>query len=81
MTTVYDWITISAFAALIVLFLHRSDQPGPTGDALWQYLVAACGCALVNWLGNGGRHGLALVSAACLTLFVLRVLRPFPERQ
>jgi hypothetical protein len=50
METPYDWATILVFAGLIVLFLQRSQ--GEERDHLWQYLVAALGCALTNYLGN-----------------------------
>ena len=52
MQTVYDWATMIVFAGLIVLFLQRSQ--GAPRDHLWQYLVAAVGCAATNYLGNEG---------------------------
>ena len=52
MQTVYDWVTMIVFAGLIVLFLQRSQ--GEPRDHLWQYLVAAVGCAATNYLGNEG---------------------------
>ena len=52
MQTVYDWATMIVFAGLIVLFLQRSQ--GEPRDHLWQYLVAAVGCATTNYLGNEG---------------------------
>jgi uncharacterized membrane protein YjjP (DUF1212 family) len=51
--TVYDWVSIAIFAGLVVLFMQRSTQRVQR-DSLWQYLVAAVGCALANWLGNTG---------------------------
>ena len=53
MSTVYDWLTMIVFAGLVVLFLQRSQ--GEARDALWQYLVAAVGCAVTNYLGNEGQ--------------------------
>ncbi|HEX8485488.1 XrtV sorting system accessory protein [Sphingomonas sp.] len=77
MTTIYDWATVAVFAALVVLFLHRSDQIAPPRDSLWQYIVAASGCALVNWLGNDGRHIAATAASLCLIGFILWALTPF----
>lgn len=81
MTTLYDWVTVGVFAGLVVLFLHRSDRLTPPVDALWQYLVAGIGCALVNWLGNGGRHGAALLVALCVGGFIASVLKPFLRKR
>lgn len=77
MQTIYDWLTVGIFCALITLFLHRSVDVDEPRDSLWQYLVASAGCALVNWLGNEGRH-LPALGALALTLgFIHRVLAPF----
>ncbi len=80
MTTIYDWVTVAIFAGLIVLFLDRSDQPTPPRDSLWQYLIAAGGCALVNWLGNSGYIIAALLAGSCLLAFILVILKPFAGR-
>lgn len=77
MTTAYDWITVAVFAGLVVLFLQRSDQATPPRDSLWQYLLAAAGCALVNWLGNEGWHVAAVGALLCLSGFIMLVLKPF----
>lgn len=81
MQTVYDWATMIVFAGLIVLFLQRSQ--GEPRDHLWQYLVAAIGCAGTNYLGNEGlklesmAFQLAAVAAGMATLgFIFFVLRP-----
>ncbi|SEN61187.1 hypothetical protein SAMN05192583_3147 [Sphingomonas gellani] len=79
MTTPYDWLTVAVFAGLIVLFLSRSDADRPR-DSLWQYLVASLGCALVNWLGNGGHAVAALAAGAALAAFILIVLDPLGRR-
>ena len=84
METPYDWITIIVFAGLIVLFLQRSQ--GVARDHLWQYLVAAIGCAGTNYLGNEaiklentGYH-LAAVALGIGTLaFIWFALKPFTE--
>lgn len=76
MNTIYDWVTIGIFAALIVLFLQRSSLPDPP-DRLIHYLIAAVGCAAANYLGNEGLH-LPAAALIVLTLgFVYISLRPF----
>ena len=82
METPYDWLTIIVFAGLIVLFLQRSQ--GVPRDHLWQYLVAAVGCAGTNYLGNealkagGAPYHLAAVALGVSTLaFIWFILQPF----
>ncbi len=82
METPYDWITVIVFAGLIVLFLQRSQ--GEARDHLWQYLVAAVGCAVTNYLGNTGwKEDLSLYHAGAIGLgiatlgFIWYVLQPF----
>ncbi len=84
METPYDWITILVFAGLIVLFLQRSQ--GVARDHLWQYLVAAIGCAATNYLGNEAvklgavNYHVAAVALGLATLiFIWLVLQPFGE--
>lgn len=81
MQTVYDWATMIVFAGLIVLFLQRSQ--GEPRDHLWQYLVAAIGCAATNYLGNEGfrlgeplYHFAAVLLGAATVGFIFVVLRP-----
>jgi hypothetical protein len=82
METPYDWITILVFAGLIVLFLQRSQ--GAARDHLWQYLVAAVGCASTNYLGNEaikagdtGYHMAAIALGIGTIAFIWKVLQPF----
>ncbi len=82
METPYDWITIIVFAGLIVLFLQRSQ--GVARDHLWQYLVAAVGCAVTNYLGNEalkldmiGYHAAAIALGIATLAFIWIVLQPF----
>lgn len=77
MNTSYDWITTAVFAGLLVLFLHRSDQETPPGDALWQYLAAAAGCGSANWLGNGGKDVAAIAVLLGVLAFIALVLKPW----
>lgn len=80
MQTIYDWVTVGVFCGIITLYLHRSVDVDEPRDALWQYLGASAGCALTNWLGNGGHHPIALAAMAATLAFIHYVLRPFrPE--
>ncbi len=62
------------FAGLVVLFLQRSQ--GEARDQLWQYLVAAVGCAGTNYLGNEGYDLIAVALGAATLVFIFVVLRP-----
>jgi hypothetical protein len=74
--TVYDWVTISIFAGLVVLFLQRSVAE-ESSDSIWQYLPAALGCAGANYLGNAGYH-IPAIGLIALTLgYIIYVLKPF----
>lgn len=84
METPYDWVTVIVFAGLIVLFLQRSQ--GVARDHLWQYLVAAVGCAATNYLGNEAiklaqsNYHIAAIALGLATLaFIWIVLQPFGE--
>ena len=86
METIYDWSTIIVFAGLIVLFLQRSQ--GAPRDHLWQYMVAALGCALTNYIGNEAIKDasaplhLGAVALGLSTLgFIWFMLRPFSSDQ
>ena len=76
MSTVYDWITVTIFAGLIVLYLQRSEAENPR-DSLWQYLGASLSCAVANYLGNEGNHMLAAILMVATVGYVLMVLNPF----
>lgn len=76
METIYDWLTVGLFAGLIVLFLQRSSADEPS-DSLIDYLIAATGCAVVNYIGNEEQHLLAGLGLAGLLLFIHLRLRPF----
>jgi hypothetical protein len=82
METPYDWLTIIVFAGLIVLFLQRSQ--GAPRDHLWQYLVAAVGCAVTNYLGNEAiktgewfYHVGAIALGVSTLAFIWFILQPF----
>jgi hypothetical protein len=82
METPYDWLTVMAFAGLIVLFLQRSQ--GEPRDHLWQYMAASIGCAVTNYVGNEAMksgeialHAGAMLLFAGTITFIWRVLKPF----
>jgi hypothetical protein len=79
MSTVYDFVTMAIFAGLIVLFLQRSVGETPEGDHLWQYLVAAVGCAVANYLGNEGYVVPAVIAIGGVLAFIYYILKPFPN--
>jgi hypothetical protein len=73
MNTVSDWVTIIIFAGLVTDFLQQSADENARETPLWQYLVAAAGCALANWLGNSGQ-AIASVAVIAVTLgFIIYV--------
>lgn len=76
METIYDWVTIALFAALIVLFLNRSKMENPP-DRIWDYLPPSVGFAVANYLGNEGYGWWAatLVLAGSLA-YIWIVLKP-----
>ena len=78
METIYDWITVAAFGALVVLFLHRSVKNEPD-DPMWRYLPPAVGCALSNYVGNQGQGVLSALVMAAVVAYVLIVLKPFKD--
>lgn len=53
MTTIYDWLTVSAFIALAILYLQRSSMPEPP-DKIWHYIPPAVAFGVANYLGNNG---------------------------
>ncbi len=76
METVYDWITVAIFIAMVVLFLQRSTQEEPK-DTLVQYLPPAVGCALANYVGNHGQGPLSAAIVVAVLIYIAVVLKPF----
>jgi hypothetical protein len=74
--TVYDWLTVTLFAGLVVLFLQRSSLPEPP-DRLRDYLIAAVGCLVANYLGNEEMHVVAIPALVATLAFIYYVLHPF----
>lgn len=80
METVYDWLTVSIFAGLIVLFLQRSSAEEPK-DELYQYFPPAIGCAAANYLGNHDQAILAWLIILASLAYVWYGLKPFTGRK
>lgn len=77
METPFDWITLTIFSGLVVLFIDRSMK-NDQNDHLWQYLVAAVGCAVANYLGNEGQPLAGAALVVVILGYVLWVLKPIP---
>lgn len=79
MTTLFDWLTIALFAALIVLFLNRSTSSGTPSDSMWHYAPPAVGCAAANYLGNHEQAALGFAVVALVIGYVVYFLKPFRD--
>lgn len=78
METMWDWVTIACFGALVVLMLERSTEEQPR-DMLIQYLFPAVGCGVANYIGNEfpstvGQLGAAAVLVV-VAVYVFKVLK------
>ncbi|WP_225206463.1 XrtV sorting system accessory protein [Novosphingobium huizhouense] len=79
MQTVFDWLSVLLFAALVVLYLQRSSRATPV-DRIWQYIPPAIGCAAANYLGNHGSPLAAVVLMVLVMAYVFyALLRPRPQ--
>ncbi|HEV2363418.1 MAG TPA: hypothetical protein VGS12_04385 [Caulobacteraceae bacterium] len=76
MKTIYDLVTLSIFAGLVILFLQRSTEEVPR-DKMLQYAPPAVGCAVANYIGNHGQPVIAWVIIAAVLGYVLLILKPF----
>lgn len=74
METVWDWVTIFAFAGLVTLMLQRSSEETPR-DKLWHYAPPALACAVANQLGNANYDLLAALLLAGVAIYVFWVLK------
>jgi uncharacterized membrane protein YjjP (DUF1212 family) len=77
MKTIFDVLTMSIFAGLVVLFLKRSVGAEKRRDSMWQYLVAATGCAVANYWGNHGFPIMATLLITAVLMFIQFMLKPF----
>jgi len=78
MNTVYDFVTMALFAGLIVLFLQRSTGAQDDPHPMWEYLVAAVGCAVTNFVGNAGHDVIAILFLLMTIGFTVVILQPVP---
>jgi len=78
METVYDWVSLAIFAALVVLFLQRSTSERQEKDAsLFWYLGAGVACAVANYFGNHGQDIIAIALLVATVAFIILYLKPF----
>lgn len=77
MQTPYDWVTIAIFAGLIVIFLQRSQADSVVRDTMISYLPPAVGCAVANYLGNGGYDVFAILTIALVIAYIALVIKPY----
>lgn len=80
MQTVYDWMTMAVFCVIAVLFIQRSIGPEIEGDRMINYLPPTIGCAVANYFGNKDNHLIAVPLLAITIFYVVKVLKPFPNR-
>ncbi|MEL6830693.1 MAG: XrtV sorting system accessory protein [Pseudomonadota bacterium] len=76
MDTLYDWLSLLAFAGLITLFLNRSAMDEPP-DTIWHYMPPSLACAVANYVGNEGYGAAAIIIIVGVVLYVYFVLNPF----
>ncbi|MBX7539386.1 XrtV sorting system accessory protein [Qipengyuania sphaerica] len=74
METLWDWVTVFAFAGLVTLMLQRSNMEEPP-DSLWHYAPPAIGCAVVNYIGNEGYDVVAAIGFSLIVVYVIKVLK------
>jgi len=77
MKTIYDLVSVIAFAGLAILYLQRSASSSPDPVAIWKYGAAAFGCALADYLGDHGMPVAAIATFVVLALFSVVALKPF----
>lgn len=76
MNTIYDWLTVAIFAALIVVLLQRSVGPQENEDKLYHYFPPAVGCGVANYLGNDGQDVAAILVIVAAIAYAIHFLRP-----
>ena len=79
METIYDWLTVTIFAVIAVLFLQRSTKDQP-GDTLWHYLPPAIGCGVANQFGNNGYTVVAAILMVAVLAYLIYILKLLPPR-
>lgn len=74
METVWDWVTIFAFAGLVTLLLQRSSEDEPR-DKLWHYAPPALACAVANQVGNADQDLVAAMIMGGVVVYLFAVLK------
>ena len=74
METIWDWVTIFAFAGLVTLLLQRSSEETPR-DKLWHYAPPAVAVAVANQVGNAEYHAGAALILVAVVVYVFWVLK------
>lgn len=77
METIWDWLTLFAFAGLVTLMLQRSSEE-KVRDKLWHYAPPALGCAVANYVGNQGMNVVAALILVAVAAYVVVVLKVSP---
>lgn len=77
METIYDWMSVAIFGALVILFLHRSVGDQEPTDSILHYMPPAIGCAAANYLGNEGQGPLSALIVVGVLAYIVLVLKPF----
>jgi hypothetical protein len=75
--TIYDWMTVGIFGALVVLFLHRSVGEQEPTDTILHYMPPAIGCAVANYIGNQGQGPFSALIVVVVLIYIVLVLKPF----
>lgn len=77
MSTIFDWVTMAIFGAMVVLFLQRSMGPARASDTIFHYFPPALGCAIANYLGNEGQPVPAIALIIAVVGYIIFILKPF----
>lgn len=75
--TIFDWVCVAIFGAMVVLFLHRSTSDEAPKDNIYQYMPAAFGCAVANYFGNHEQTQLGAAIVIGVVVYIVIVLKPF----
>ncbi len=74
MSTIYDFLTVAIFIGIVGFYFYRQREGE---EDLSRYIIAAVGCALANYFGNGGYHiaaiGLILITFGFIYQFIYKV--------
>lgn len=79
MSTIFDWVTMAIFGAMVVLFLQRSMGPARASDTIFHYFPPALGCAIANYLGNEGQPVPAIALIIAVVGYIIFILKPFEK--